>query len=173
MYCKSCWQGGLTQPNTSGIVPESFSIPPGPWGNLFYYFSSPEQFKNSMLIWFIMWEPGKTVNGVSWGEEDNVFQGPWLICSDLVQTGLCNLWAPIVDFTKASLSCQQYRGKRGAEGEPVEREHTMLFPNDRLSQLREKPLCSGSSLLCGWHTCHGWHTCVTCSTWQGTQMQAK
>lgn len=58
-----------------------------------------------------------------------------------------------MDFTKASLSCQQYRGKRGAEGEPVEREHTILFPSDRLSQLREKPLCSGSRLLCGWHVC--------------------
>lgn len=123
VYCKPCFQGGLTQPNTSGIVPENFGLPLSPWGNLFYYLSSPEQFKNNILIWFIMWGPGKTVNGMSWGEEDNVSQVLWLICLDLVQTGLCNLWAPIMDFTKASLSCQQYRGKRGLGGEPIQGAH--------------------------------------------------
>lgn len=120
-----------------------FQPPHSPWGNAFYYFSSPEQFKNHMLIWFIMWGPGKTVNKVSWGEEDNVFQVPWLVCSDLVQTGLCNFWAPNMVFTKASLSGQQFREKRGVRGESIQRACHAVSSGQTFSAEREEAVVFG------------------------------
>ena len=147
---------GLSQPNTSGILPESLSLPHGPWGTLFYYFSSPEQFKNNILIWFIMRGPGKTVNEVSWAEEDNVFQVPWLICSALVQTSLCNLWA--LPWGSQRLLCLAGSTEEREGQESPSWRHAMLFPHHNRLNSRERRRCVWVQSAV-WTACMGAHRC--------------
>lgn len=117
-----------------------------------------------------MWGPGKTVNKVSWGEEDNVFQVPWLICSDLVQTGLCNFWAPNMDFTKTSLSGQQFRGKRGVRGAPIQRACHAVASRQTFSAEREEAVVFGVQSAvwtarmwaCRWNSNKQWGFGVFC-----------
>lgn len=56
-----------------------------------------------------------------------------------------------MDFTKASLSCQQYRGKTGIGGEPIQRAQHAVSQCQTFLTEREEALCLGSRLLSGWH----------------------
>lgn len=58
-----------------------------------------------------------------------------------------------MDFTKASLSGQQFREKRGVRGESIQRACHAVSSGQTFSAEREDAVVFGSSLLCGWHTC--------------------
>lgn len=57
-----------------------------------------------------------------------------------------------MDFTKASLSGQQFRGKRGVGGEPIQRACHAASSGQTFSVEREV-WCLGYSVLCGHHAC--------------------